>query len=148
MVLEEADVSDIVIAILGAPVVSDGGARSGGGECGLAGVEGDFGGFDPVAGRGVLMPSPAGDAHDGGDQAVPFGTKPPGGREGLDQAMLLSTMAVAVDGLGAVFGRPRGAEGFERVVKGGLVGFDLGDQGISGVSGSLKRFFDNGSRRR
>jgi len=62
--------------------------------------------------------------------------------------MLLPTMPVALDGLGAVDGRLDIADRFQGLVEDRLVGFDLGDQDVSGIAGGLKGFFDNAWRRR
>jgi hypothetical protein len=59
----------------------------------------------------------------------------------------LPAMALAVDGIVPVGGSFGGADDFDCVVEGRLIGFDLGDQGIAGVSCGLKCFFDSGSRR-
>ena len=71
----------------------------------------------PETGFGDLVPGEAGDAGGGDDQAVPVGSEAAGDVEGLDQAMLLSAMTVALDGLGAVGGRLGGADGFECLLK-------------------------------
>ena len=97
---------------------------------------------------GVLVPSEAGDAGGGDDQAVPVGAEAAGDIEGLDQTMLLSAMPVALDGLGAVGGRRGGADRFEGIVQDRLVGFDLGDQDVSGIPGGFKGFFDSAWHRR
>jgi len=55
--------------------------------------------------------------------------------------MLLSAMTVALDGLGAVGGRIGVTNRFEGLVEDRLVGFDLGDQDVSGILGSFKSFF-------
>ena len=92
---------------------------------------------------GVLVPSEAGDAGGGDDQAVPVGSEAAGDIEGLDQTMLLSAMPVALDALGAVGGRLGGADRVQGFVEDLLIGFDLGDQEISRIAGGLKRFFDS-----
>jgi hypothetical protein len=55
--------------------------------------------------------------------------------------MLLSAMTAALDGLGAVDGRLGGADRFQRLIQDRLVGFDLGDQDISGLASGFKSFF-------
>ena len=102
----------------------------------------------PAAGGGVLVPGEPGDAGGGDDQAVAVGVETPGDVEGLDQAMLLSAMAVAVDGRGAVGGLVGGTDRFDRLVQGLLVGFDLGDEKASGIPGRFKAFFGSASHRR
>ena len=94
------------------------------------------------------MPGEAGDAGGGDDQAVPVGAEAAGDIEGLDHAVLLSAMPVALDALGAVGGRLGGADRVQGLVEDRLVGFDLGDQEISGIAGSLKGFFDSAWHRR
>lgn len=148
VVFEESDVADVVAAIFYAPMVADGGADSGSRQADLACVVRYLVGFVPEARFGVLVPGEAGDAGDGDYQAVPVGAKASGDVERLDQAMLLSAMAVAVNGLGAVGGGLGGTDLRDRVVEGRLIGFDLDDEEISGVPGSLKSFFDSAWRRR
>ena len=115
----------------------------------MGGVERDFVGLVPEPRLGVLVPSQPGDTNDGDDQAVPVGVERSGGNvEGLDLAMFLSAMGVLVDGFGPVSGRGAGAERFEGVVEGGLVGLDLGDKEIPGILGGFKCFFDSGSHPR
>ena len=87
------------------------------------------------------MPGEPGDAGDGGDKPVPLVTELAGDVEGLDQAVLLSAVSVAIDGAVLVERRQVGAGAFERVVQRRLVGFDLGDQDVCGVSGGLEGFF-------
>lgn len=84
----------------------------------------------------------------GNDQAVPVGAEAAGDVERLDPTILLSAMAVAVDGLGAVGGRVDGTDRFDPVVQGLLVGFDLGDEKASCILGRFKGFFDSASHRR
>jgi hypothetical protein len=87
------------------------------------------------------VPGEAGDAGGGDDQAVPVGFEAAGDVEGLDHAVLLSAMPVALDGLGAVGGRLGVADRFEGLVQDLLVGFELGDQKVSGIPGGFKRFW-------
>jgi hypothetical protein len=53
----------------------------------------------------------------------------------------LPAVPVAVDGVVSVEGWLVGAGGFERVHQPRLVGLDLGDQDVCGVSGGLEGFF-------
>lgn len=148
VILEEADVADVMVSIFNAPMMADGGADSGGGQACLAGVERYLAGIVPVAGFGVLVPGEAGDPGDGDDQAVPIGAEAAGDVEGLDPAMFLSAMTVAVDGLGAVGGVLAGTDRLELVMERRLVGLYLDDEEVSGVPGRLKSFFDSAWRRR
>jgi hypothetical protein len=74
-VFTERDVADVMASILDAPMASDRIAERLGAEDDLAGVEGDFLGFVPEAGLGVLVPGQAGDAGGVDDQAVPLGAE-------------------------------------------------------------------------
>lgn len=148
VVLEEADVSDVMAAVFDPPMIADRGADDGGGQACLAGVERDLVGLVPKARLGVLVPSEAGDAGDGDDQAVPVWSQAPGDIEGLDPPMLLAAMAVAIDGFGAVGGGLGGADRLGRVEQGRLVRLDLDDEEVPGVLGGLKCFFDSAWRRR
>ncbi|MFO1156273.1 MAG: hypothetical protein U1E43_05640 [Rhodospirillales bacterium] len=80
------------------------------------------------------------DAGGGNDQAVPVGSEAAGEVEGLDQPMLPATVAVALDGAGAVDALVGGTDRFDRPVQGVLVGFDLGDQKVSGIPRGFKGF--------
>ena len=76
------------------------------------------------------------------------GPRPAGDVERLDQPMLLATVAVALDGQGAVHGLLGGTDRFDGIVQGLLVGFDLGDQKASGIPRGFKGFFDSAWHRR
>ncbi|MFO1155345.1 MAG: hypothetical protein U1E43_00575 [Rhodospirillales bacterium] len=52
--------------------------------------------------------------------------------------MLLATVAVALDGAGAVDALVGGTDRFDRPVQGVLGGFDLGDQKVSGIPRGFK----------
>lgn len=147
VVFEEGDVTDIMAAVLDAPVGADGGAGVGGGHRRLAGIKRGLGGRVPKAGFGVFAPGQAAHPDGGEDQAIPIRSEPTADIEGFDETMLLPAMFVAVDGFGAVGGGPGGAEGFDRVVQDRLVVLDLGNEDVSGVPGRLKRFFDSAWRR-
>ena len=62
--------------------------------------------------------------------------------------MLLPAATLAVDGLGVVGGRLGVADRIERLVEDRLVGFDLGDQEIPGLTRGFEGFFDSAWRRR
>ena len=111
-------------------------------------MEGGLLGRLPEAGGGVLVPGEPGDAGGGNDQAVPVGAEAAGDVERLDQPMLLATVAVALDGQGAVHGLLGGTDRFDGIVQGLLVGFDLGDQKASGIPRGFKGFFDSAWHRR
>ena len=55
VIFEEGHVPDVVIAVLDAPVGSDGGADLGGGQGGLTGAEGNLLGLVPEAGFGMAV---------------------------------------------------------------------------------------------
>lgn len=148
VVFEEGNIADVVAAIFNAPMLADGCGDGGGGQSDLTRKEGCLVGAVPEAGRGVLVPGEPGDAGGGDDQTVPVGAETPGDVERLDPTMLLSTVAVAVDGLGAVGGLLDGTDRFDPVVQGLLVGFDLSDQKASCIFGRFKGFFDSASHRR
>lgn len=147
-VFEQGNIADVVAAVFDTPMLTDRRTGDGCGEPDLAGIEGCFAGLMPEAGLGVLVPSEAGDAGGGDDQAVPVGPEAAGDVEGLDQAMLLAAMPVALDGFGAVGGRLGGADRVQRLMEDLLVGFDLGDQSVSAIAGGFKGFFDSAWRRR
>ena len=147
-VFEERDVPDVMAAILDGPVSADRGRDPGGAERGLTGVQGDLLGRGPEAGLGVLVPCEARDAGDADDQVGPVVTKTAGNVKGLNPAVLLTAMAVAINRFGSVGGTVGGADrrhGVEQVL---LVAFDLDDQGVAGIPGRLKGFFDSAWRRR
>lgn len=148
VVLEEADVADVVAAVFDPPMLTDGCTDSGGGQIDLTGVERYLVGIVPKAGFGVLVPGEAGDPGDGDDQAVPLGAEAAGDVEGLDPAMLLSAMTVALDGFGTVDGGLGGTERHQLVMERRLVGLDLDDEEVSGVPGRLECFFDSAWHRR
>ena len=84
----------------------------------------------------------------GVDQAVPVGSEAADDVEGLDVTMLLSAMSGSVDGLGAVGGFFGDADRVDCVEQGLLVGFDLGEQDVSGIACGFKGFFDSAWHRR
>jgi hypothetical protein len=138
MVLEEADIADVMASVFDAPMLADRRGGCAGGQSDLTRKEGCLVGAVPAAGRGVLVPGEPGDAGGGDDQTVPVGAETAGDVERLDPTMLLSTVADAVDGLGAVGGLLGGTDRFDGIVQGLLVGFDLGDQKASGIPRGFK----------
>jgi hypothetical protein len=60
----------------------------------------------------------------------------------------VSAMALLVDGQGGIERLVRGRDGLEGIEQGLLIGLDLGDQEIVGLTCRLKGFFDNAWRRR
>ena len=133
-----------MIAVLDAPVASDGGGpyacrKAGGGRD----VIGDFTAFFPKAGGGAIEQRVAGDADDGFDEGLPLG----GGQgvaDGKDfnSAVFLarpSGVARKVDvGRGAVCGGD--ANAFKQS---GLVRFQLDQKMVPRIAGALKSFFDS-----
>ncbi len=117
-------------------------------ESGLAGVEGTLFGLVPEARLGALVPGQAGDPGGPDDQAVPLGVELALDVEGLDQAMLLAAMMLALDGLDAVSRRPSGGDVLKRGQQARLVGLDLGEQRVAAIFGGLKGFFGSAGRRR
>jgi hypothetical protein len=147
-VFAERNVADVMASVLDAPVASDRLAERLGAEGDLTGIEGDFLGFVPEAGLGVLVPGQAGDAGGVDDQAVPLGAEQALDVEGLDLAGFMATMAAGIDALEALDRGLVGGDAFERGQQGRLIGLDLGEQGVAAVAGRLKGFFDNAGRRR
>jgi hypothetical protein len=147
VIFEEGHVTDIMAAVLDAPVRADGGTGGGGGHRRLAGIKRGLGGRVPKAGFGVFAPGQATHPGGGDDQAIPIRSETTADIEGFDETMLLPAMFVAIDGFGTVGGRQGGAEGFDRVVQGLLVVLELGDEDVSGIPGRLKCFFDSAWRR-
>ena len=147
-VFAERDIPDVMASIFNAPVASDRLAERPGAESDLTGVEGDFLGFVPEAGLGILMPGQAGDAGGADDQAVPLGVELALDVEGFDLAGFMAAMAPGIDALEAVGRGLGGGDVLERGQQARLVGLDLGEQGVAAVAGRLKGFFDSGERRR
>ena len=147
-VFTEGDVADVMAPIFNAPVASDRLAERLGAESDLTGVEGDFLGFVPEAGLGILVPGQAGDAGGADDQAVPLGVELALDVEGLDFAGFMAAVAPGIDAFEAVGRGLGGGDVLERGQQGRLIGLDLGEQGVAAVAGRLKGFFDNGGRRR
>lgn len=147
-VFAKRDIPDVMAAIFNAPVVSDRLGERLGVESDLTGVKGDFLGFVPEAGLGILVPGQAGDAGGADDQAVPLGVEFALDVEGLDFAGLMAAVAPGIDAFEAVGRRLGGGDALERGQQGRLIGLDLGEQGVAAVAGRLKGFFDNEGRLR
>lgn len=147
-VLAERDVANPMAPVFNRPVPPDRPSERLGAEGDLAGVERDVLGGVPQAGLGVLVPGQAGDAGGAGDQAVPFGVELAPNIEGLDLAGLVAAGALGIDAAEALGRGLGGGDGLERGQQGRLVGLDLGEQGVAGVAGRLKGFFDSAARRR
>ena len=148
LIFEEADISDVMVAVFDAPMLTDGGTEGRGAQGDLAGIEGDVAGLLPKAGTRVLVPCVAGDADGGLDQPLPVGSKAPGDLEGLDQTLLVSAMTLAFDGQGAVGRMVGGRDRFDGIEQVLLIGLDLGDQKIAAPACRLKGFFDSAWRQR
>ncbi len=147
VVLAERDVPDVRAAIFDRPVVSDRLAERLGGEGDLAGVERDFLGGVPEAGRGVLVPGQAGDAGGPDDQAVPLGIELALDVKGLDLAGLMAAVAFGIDIPVALDRGLGGGDVLKRGQQGRLVGLDRGEQRVATVAGGLKGFFGRAGRR-
>ena len=147
-VFTERDVADVMAPIFDAPVASDRLAERLGAESDLTGVEGDFLGFVPEPGLGILVPGQAGDAGGLDDQAVPLGVELALDVEGFDLAGFMAAVAPGIDAFEAVGRGLIGGDALERGQQGRLVGLDLGEQGVAAVTRRLECFFDNAGRRR
>ena len=143
-VFAERDIADVMAPIFNAPVASDRLAERLGAESDLTGVEGDFLGFVPEAGLGILMPGQAGDAGGVDDQAL--GVELALDVEGFNFTGFMAAVAPGIDAFEAVGRRLGGGDALERGQQGRLIGLDLGKQGVA--AGRLKGFFDNAGRRR
>ena len=125
-VLVAGDVADIVVAVLDAPMASNGGGPFGRRETGGGrDVKGDLATLVPQAGGGGVKQGAAGDADDGLDEGLPLG---PGqgvaDREDLNGTIFLAGSALTTRERsvgGSVVGGD-GADGFEQI---GLVGLYL-----------------------
>src|SRR4051794_40794711 len=89
-ILAERAVAHVVVAVLDAPMATDGSGAGLGVEGDLAGVVGDFAALRPQAGAGVPAQGAAGDAHDAGDEGPPVGIETVGRGEDLDPAIFLA----------------------------------------------------------
>ena len=145
-VFAERDIADVMAPIFNAPVASDRLAERLGAESDLTGVEGDFLGFVPEAGLGILMPGQAGDAGGVDDQAL--GVELALDVEGFNFTCFMTAVALGIDAFEAVGRRLGGGDALERGQQGRLIGLDLGEQGVAAVARRLKGFFDSGERRR
>ena len=147
-VLVAGDVADIVVAVLDAPMASDGGGPCGRGETGgRRDVEGDLATMVPQSGGGGVEQGAAGDTDDGLDEGLPLG---PGqgiaDREDLDGTVLLAGPALVARerGVGRSVGVGDDAGGLEQI---GLVGLHLYQEVVAGVTGNLECSFDSAWRR-
>ena len=147
-VLTERDIPDVVAAILDRPMTPDRLAERFGAKGDLTSIEGDFLGFVPEPGLGVLVPGQAADAGGLDDQAVPLGVELAPDVEGLDLAGLMAAVAPGIDTPEALDWGLSGSDVLERGQQGRLVGLDLGEQGVAAVPGGLKGFFGSAGRRR
>ena len=147
-VFAKRDIPDVMAAIFNAPVVSDRLGERLGVESDLTGVKGDFLGFVPEAGLGILVPGQAGDAGGADDQAVPLGVEFALDVEGLDFAGLMAAVALRIDTPEALDRGLGCCDVLERGQQGRLIGLDLGEQGVAAVAGRLKGFFDSAGHRR
>jgi hypothetical protein len=147
-VFAERDIPDVMAPIFNAPVVSDRLAERLGAESDLTGVEGDFLGFVPEPGLGILVPGQTSDAGGADDQAVPLGVELALDVEGFDLAGFMAAVAPGIDAFEAVGRRLGGGDGLECGQQDRLIGLDLGEQSVAAVAGRLKGFFDSGERRR
>ena len=145
-VLAEGDVAAVVGGILDRPVRADGLGGAGGGERDARDVEGDLGGVAQQSGRGVAGVDGALDPDDGGDVRLPVGLgQPVGGIEDGDGAAFVAGAAFVM-----AAGRPErcrgGRDQLALPVQGGLVAFDLDDQGDVGRCCGLKCFLGSAAR--
>ena len=147
-VLVAGDIADIVVAVLDAPMASDGGGPIGCGEPGSGGyVIGNLAALAPQAGGSGVEQGVAGDTDDGLDEGLPLG---PGqgiaDREDLDGAVFLAGSALVARerGIGGSVCAGDSAGGLEQI---GLVGLQLDQEVVAGVTGNLECFFDSAWRR-
>ena len=129
-------------------MVSDRLAERLGAESGLTGVEGDFLGFVPEPGLGILVPGQTSDAGGADDQAVPLGVELALDVEGFDLAGLMAAVAPGIDALEALGRGLGGGDILKHGQQDWLIGLDLGEQGVAAVARRLKGFFESGGRRR
>ena len=147
LIFEESNITDVVVTIFDAPMLPDSVADGCGGQGDLAGIEGDVAGLPPKARLGIFVPGMTGDADGSLDDVFPVGSKPPGNLEGFDETMLMSAMALLLDGQGTVERLAGGRDRFDVIEQALLIDLDLSDQEIAAFSGRLKGFFDNAWRR-
>lgn len=147
MIFEETDITDIVVRVFYAPMVTDSGTDGLGGQGYLTGIESDITALIPKPGLGVLAPGVAGDANGGFDMLIPAIFEVPFHVEGFDQAIFVSPMAIAIRALEAVDRVVVGRDRVEGVEQGLLIGFDLGDESATAGTGCLECFFGSAWRR-
>ena len=147
-VLVAGDIADIMVAVFDAPMASDGGGPIGRRETGGGrNIVGDLATLVPQAGGGGMEQGTPGDTDDGLDEGLPLcldqGITD---REHLDGAVFLAGAALVARerGVGgAVVGRDD-AHGLEQI---GLVGLQLDQEVVAGVTDNLECFFDSAWRR-
>jgi len=142
-VFAESNVARIVVAVLDAPMGTDGiGAEAG--RDGFGGqIIGGGGGGIPQAGFAVALVGGPCHHDDGGDEAQPFGSGDRWGSvEDGDGADFAAIVAFVLARLGAD-GFGRGGGGFHFFAQSGLVVFQLNDEMGFGLDSSLKSFFDS-----
>jgi hypothetical protein len=125
-ILKKSDIADMVASVFDMPVTADGGGKLCGPKGCLAGIVRDLLGGMPEAGLGVFVQGEARDAGGTDDQPIPIRSEAASNIEDLDGAMLVPTMAVAVDGVDVIDGRAGGRECLQGGGQGRLVVFDLG----------------------
>ena len=138
----------MVVPVLDAPVCPDGTPEGLGIQPDLADVVPDLPAGAPQAGAGVLGPAKTRDAGGTGDRPLPPVREPGGDLEDLDAAVLLATMAAAVDRLVPANRIPLGTQPRDGLMQAGLVGLEPDQQGVAGARGAREAFFDSAARRR
>ena len=146
-VLVAGDITDIVIAVLDAPMSSDGGGPFGRREAvGGRDVEGDLSALVPQAGSGGVEQGAPGDADDGLDEGLPLGLgQGVADQENLDRAIFLAGSAF-VARRGGIVGNTAVGDGSDSLKQVCLVGLHLDQQMVAGVTGNLECFFDSAWR--
>ena len=147
-VLAERAVAHVVVAVLDAPMATDGCGAGLGTEGSLAGVVGDFAASWPQAGAGVPAQGAAGDAHDAGDEGLPIGIERVGRGEDLDPAIFLATMGVTVDGVEVIGRELGGAQAGQALKQARLVVLHAHQQRVAGRGRGGEGFFDSVAHRR
>src|SRR3954454_17690313 len=113
--------ASVMAPVFNAPVASDRLAERLGAESDLTGVEGDFLGFVPESGLGILVPGQTGDAGGADDQAVPLGIELALDVEGFALAGLMATVAPGIDAFEALGLGLGGGDVLERGQQGRLI---------------------------
>ena len=147
-VLVVRDIANMVVAVLNAPMTSNGGCpfgcrQTGGGR----NVEGDLAALIPQAGSGRVKQGVAGDADDGLDEGLPpgFGQSVADWKD-LDGPIFLAGSALVPRNrsVGRSIVIRDGAGDFEQI---GLVRLHLDQEMVAGVTGNFECFFDSAWRR-